>query len=464
MGRITWHYLLIKNDNWLALDVPLTYPITVGYDFLGKQLSATFNKGETLKTINAAFDIKVQLYDNNNGTFSLQMKTSSPQDGSYTAGWMLNGKQLYNFWYEGNRYNKGMPDWPYKEIKKPFPTSSSNSGKKVRFITSGIENITSYEGLRKYVKSINGNKETSWQPMTDLPETFQIMINGRKYKKTVAGANGNSGYALHVPSGQNDMVILGLHDVDANKDVIVGSTNTGGNNWGWFPTADGKVYITNGNSYNDSNKTLVTSGEKILTLERTISPNWYTASSLSDAHFSLDSLPIGERYTLAVGDTTNETRGEGDHTQYNGSKIRSFQYKGIHDYNGTLPMGISSTYILAAFFSKNVAEIEITVGYGVGNKDGNYAWWKITSPNGQHKQVKINIKVANGNAVYTINNHVLGSGEKYEFDSFKLWNTTGHYYITKTSFGLDMSINVSVTNKNEPCYMYPHEVKYKVYE
>lgn len=187
-----------------------------------------------------------------------------------------------------------------------------------------------YPALREFAKKLTGGKETGWQPVSSIPDGLLIIINGKSYTKSQSGSNGNSAQGVHVPSGGNDMVVIGLHDVAANKDVLLGSTNTGGNNWGWFPSTNGQVYFVDSNTYNGTPvsisspfgggtkkiKTINYNGKTIKLRSNDLSSVTHT-TDLSDRYLKMNNISYGDRNAYASGNVTNY---EGDGVVVNNYK------------------------------------------------------------------------------------------------------------------------------------------------
>lgn len=142
-----------------------------------------------------------------------------------------------------SRWTKWTASAADKEITKPFRTP--------------CETISSYDELRKYALTLTG-KLNAWNPLSDFPGDFVIIVNGVKYTKSRVGENNLASNGFFIGNTDGDLIALCLHNEETDTDVILASTKSGGNNFQFgIPQQDGKIYISTKNDKNDTNKVVV---------------------------------------------------------------------------------------------------------------------------------------------------------------------------------------------------------------
>lgn len=124
MGKIIEYGIKEQNDKWIALDIPLTYPVTIsarprqlqGHDGWSTAPKVVTINGDTTNVQIDGTNFSIQHYNNNNGTCSLQTKSTRNASNVFYYDWVVNGKSLYNYYYDGHRYDKGIGNWDVVDV------------------------------------------------------------------------------------------------------------------------------------------------------------------------------------------------------------------------------------------------------------------------------------------------------------------------------------------------------------
>lgn len=238
MGKIT-EWVILESDfgtggKWLFLDMPLTYPINIkckarniggvngGWNGV-EYFNLTWTSASDVKIKDIQTIGKIELFDNGNGTFSCNIKSTRNAANVATYDYVVNGKSLYNYYYDGHRYDKGIGNWRQVDVQvKPFTFGTHkvkqiiNNGKKLSFqrtISNTWIDGTNYNSARQHFKEA---------PSTDILFFRNLVAHGdigneTRTNTTQQGWNGGQAimyehwYAYYGQQTWNHKTELSLH-------------------------------------------------------------------------------------------------------------------------------------------------------------------------------------------------------------------------------------------------------------